>query len=83
MPRWPDEEQARMDPKVDLALPLGLLFLPHVELMLVIHKVDDGRPRVAIVDVVPETGRVDHGELDLERFLLQLGLDDLHLHRDK
>ena len=40
-------------------------------------EVDDGRPRVAVVDVVAEAGRVDDGELDLELLLLQLGLDDV------
>ena len=40
-------------------------------------KVDDGRPRVAVVDVVTEAGRVNDCELDLELLLLQFGFDDV------
>jgi hypothetical protein len=76
---WPDEEQACVDPEVNLALSLGLLLLPHVELMLVVDKVDDGRPRVAVVDIVTESRCVDHGEFNLKRLLFELCLDDLHL----
>lgn len=47
--------------------------------MLVVNEVDDGRPRVAVVNVVAETRAVDDGELRLELLLLQLGLDDLDL----
>jgi hypothetical protein len=47
--------------------------------MLVVNEVDDGRPRVAVIDIVTKTWRVDDGELDLELFLLELSLDDLDL----
>lgn len=40
-------------------------------------EVDDGHPRVAVVDVVSKAGRVNHGELDLELLLLELSLDDV------
>jgi len=73
----PDEVQASVDTKITLLAALGLLLLNHVRLMLVVNKVDDGRPRVAVVDVVTKTGRVDDCELDLELFLLKLSLDDL------
>ena len=66
-----------MDTKITLLAALGLLLLNHVRLMLVVNEVDDGRPRVAVVDVVAETGGIDYGELDLELFLLELSLDDL------
>jgi len=73
----PDEVQASVDTKITLLAALGLLLLNHVRLMLVVKEVDDGRPRVAVVDIVTETGRVDNGELDLELFLLELSLDNL------
>ena len=73
----PDEVQASVNTKVALLAALGLLLLNHVRLMLVVNKVDDGRPRVAVVDVVTKTGGVNHGELNLERLLLELSLDDL------
>ena len=79
MARRADEVQARMDPEVDFLPPLWLLLLAHVRLVLVVDEVDDGRPRVAVVDVVAEAGRVDDGELRLELLLLELGLDDLDL----
>ena len=77
--RRADEVQARMDTEVDLVLALRLLLLAHVRLVLVVDEVDDGGPRVAVVDVVAEAGRVDHGQLRLELLLLELGLDDVHL----
>ena len=77
--RRADEVQARMNAEVDLVLALRLLLLAHVRLVLVVDEVDDGRPRVAVVDVVAEAGRVDDGELRLELLLLELRLDDLDL----
>ena len=81
MARRADEVQARMDTEVDLVLALRLLLLAHVRLVLVVDEVDDGRPRVAVVDVVAEAGRVDHGQLRLELLLLELGLDDLDVRQ--
>ncbi len=37
-----NEVQACMDAQVDLVLPLGLLFLPHIRLVLVVDKINDG-----------------------------------------
>lgn len=72
----PDEIQASVDPKVALLAALGLLLLDHVGLMLVVNKVDNGGPRVTVIDVVSKAGRVNDGEFDLELLLLKLGLDD-------
>ncbi len=47
--------------------------------MLVVDKVHNRRPRVAVVDIVAKAGRVNDSELDLELLLLKLGLDDLNL----
>jgi len=47
--------------------------------MLVVNKVDNRGPRVAVVDIVAEAWRVNNGELDLEGLLLELGLDDVDL----
>ena len=77
MTRRPDEIQASVNTKITLLAALGLLLLDHVRLMLVVNEVDDGRPRVAVVDVVTKTRGVNHGELDLKLFLLELSLDDL------
>ena len=76
---WADEVQAGVNPEVNLLPPLGLLLLAHIRFMLVVDEVDNGRPRVAVVDVVTEAGSVDDGELRLELVLLELGLDDLNL----
>lgn len=46
-------------------------------------EVNDGHPRVAVVDVVSEAGGVDHGELDLELLLLELGFDDVCCSRGR
>lgn len=45
--------------------------------MLVVNELDNGSPRVTVVDVVTESRRVNDGELDFELFLLELGLDNL------
>lgn len=68
-----------MHPEVNLLLALGLLLLAHVRLMLIVNEVDDGCPRVAVVDIVTEPRGVDDGELRLELLLLELCLDDLNL----
>lgn len=77
----PDEVQARMHPQVALLAPLRLLLLDHVRLMLVVNEVDNGSPRVAVVDVVAKAGCVDNGELHFELLLLELSLDDLDLSK--
>lgn len=79
MARRADEVQASVNPKVSLLPSLGLLLLAHVCFMLVIDEVDNGGPRVAVVDVVAEAGGVDDGQFRLELLLLELGLDDLNL----
>jgi hypothetical protein len=76
-----DEEEACMDTEVALLSSLWLLFLPHVYLVLVIYEVNNGGPRVTIVDVVPEARGVNHGQLDLERLLLEFSFDDVDLCR--
>jgi hypothetical protein len=53
-----------MDAEVDLVAAAGLLFLQHVRLVLVVEELDDGLPRVAVVDVVAEAGRVNDGQPD-------------------
>ena len=68
-----------MDPEVGLLPTLGLLFLSHVGLVLVIDEIDDWGPRVTVVDIVSESGGVNDGELDFELLLLKLRLDDLDL----
>jgi hypothetical protein len=45
--------------EVDLVLAARLLLLEHIGLMLVVEELDDGHPRVAVVDVVAEAGGVD------------------------
>ena len=47
--------------------------------MLVVNEVDDGAPRITVVDIVTKTGGVDHGEFDLELLLLKFSLDDIDL----
>ena len=77
MTSGPDEVQASMNSQVTLLGPLRLLFLAHVRLMLVVNEVDNGQPRITVVDVVTESRCVNHGELNLELLLLKLGLDDI------
>jgi hypothetical protein len=53
-----------MDTEVDLVLAAGLLLLKHVRLVLVVEELDNGHPRIAVVNVVAESGCVDDGQSD-------------------
>ena len=68
-----------MDPKINLFVPLGLLFLTHIGFMLVVNEFDDREPRVTVVDVVTESRGVNDRELDLELTFLELSLDNFDL----
>lgn len=68
-----------MNAQVTLFFPLRLLFLSHIELVLVVNEVDDWCPGILVVYVVAEPRSVDHGELHLERLFFKLSLDDLYL----
>jgi hypothetical protein len=57
-----DEVQAGVYTEVDLLLALRLLLLQHVGLVLVVEELDNGLPRVAVVDVVAEAGGVNDGQ---------------------
>jgi hypothetical protein len=59
-----DEVKAGVDTEVDLVGTARLLLLEHVRLMLVIEELDDGLPRVAVVDVVAEARGINDGEAD-------------------
>ena len=74
-----NEVEAGMHTQVGLVATLRLLLLAHISLVLVVNKVDNRGPRVAVVDIVAEAWRVNNGELDLEGLLLELGLDDVDL----
>ena len=59
-----DEVQASVYAKVNLLLALGLLLLEHVRLVLVIEELDNGLPRIAVVDVVAEARCVNDSQTD-------------------
>ena len=56
-----DKVETGVDTEIDLVAAAGLLLLEHVRLVLVVEELDDGLPRVAVVDVVAKAGRVDDG----------------------
>ena len=56
-----DKVEASMHSEVRLVGPQRLLLLSHIRLMLVIDEVNDGGPRVAVVDIVTEAGSVNDG----------------------
>lgn len=57
-----DEVQAGMDTEINLVLTARLLLLEHVRLVLVVEELDDGLPRVAVVDIVTESRGVNDGQ---------------------
>jgi hypothetical protein len=81
VPGRANEIQARVHAQVGLLVTLRLLLLAHIRLVLVVNEVDDRRPRVAVVDIVSKTRRVDNSELDFELLLFELCLDDVHFRK--
>jgi len=67
-----DKVQAAVNAHVAQLLTHGLLILTHVRLVLVVNKVDNGHPAVAVVSVVSKSGCVNHRQLDSELLLFQL-----------
>jgi hypothetical protein len=59
-----NEVEAGMDTEVDLVRSAGLLLLQHIRLMLVIEELNNGLPRIAVVDVVTKSRGVDNGKAD-------------------
>lgn len=57
-----DEIQAGMDTEINLVLTAGLLLLKHVRLVLVVEELDNGLPRIAVVDIVTEAGSINDGQ---------------------
>lgn len=57
-----DEVQAGMDTEINLVLTAGLLLLKHVRLVLVVEELDDGLPRIAVVDIVTEAGGINDSQ---------------------
>lgn len=57
-----DEVQAGMDTEINLVLAAGLLLLKHVRLVLVVEELDDGLPRIAVVDIVTEAGGINDSQ---------------------
>ena len=68
-----DEVQACVYTEIDLVISAGLLLLEHVRLMLVVQELDNGHPRVSVVDIVAETRGVDDGQPDCEHLRLGAG----------
>lgn len=62
MASWADEVQASVDTEVDFVVAARLLLLEHVGLVLVVEELDDGHPRVAVVDIVAKARGVDDGQ---------------------
>ena len=72
------EVEASMDTQIRLFVPLGLLLLTHVRFVLIVNKLDNWEPRVAVVNVVSEARGVDDRELDLELAFFELSFDDFY-----
>ena len=59
-----DEIQARVNTEINFVDTAGLLLLQHIGLMLIIQELDDGHPRIAVVDIVSETWGINNSEAD-------------------
>lgn len=59
-----NEVQASVHTHINLVRSAGLLLLEHVGLMLVVQELDDGLPRITVVDIVAEAGGINDGQTD-------------------
>lgn len=59
-----DEIQARVHTEINLVISAWLLLLQHVGLMLIVEELDDGHPRIFVVDIITEARGIDDGEAD-------------------
>lgn len=59
-----DEVQAGVDSQVNLVLAARLLLLKHVGFVLVVEELDNGHPRVTVVDIVAESRSINDGQAD-------------------
>ena len=57
-----DEVEAGVDTHIDLVRTTGLLLLEHVRFMLVVEELDNGLPRIAVVDIVSEARGINDGQ---------------------
>lgn len=62
MTSGPDEVQAGVDTEIDLVDTTGLLLLKHVGFVLVVKELDNGHPRVSVVDIIAEAGGINDGQ---------------------
>jgi hypothetical protein len=70
-----------MNTQIRLFVPLRQLLLTHVYFMLVVNKLDNWEPRVAVVNIVSEARGGDDGELDLELAFFKLSLGGFHFRK--
>jgi hypothetical protein len=66
-----NEVQAGMHTEVDLVLAARLLLLKHVRLVLVVEKLDNRHPGVAVVDIVAKSGGVNNRQPNYENTLVR------------
>jgi hypothetical protein len=63
---WSDKVQAGVDTEVNLIGTAWLLLLEHIGLVLVIQELNDGHPRVAVVDIVSKAWGINNGQTNWE-----------------
>ncbi len=54
-----DEVQTGMNSEINFINATRLLLLKHVRLMLVVQKLDNWHPRIAVVHIIPKSRRVN------------------------
>jgi hypothetical protein len=72
-----NEVQASMYSHIKLVTSVRLLFLSHKALVLIIDKVDNGSPRVFIVDIVAKARCINNIKFHSELLLLKFSFDDI------
>lgn len=72
-----DEEHTGVDAVVDDVHAVDLVLSIEVSVEALLNVVDDGTPRLIVVDKVAETGSVNHSKAKTDTGLLDVGADGL------
>lgn len=75
-----NEVQACMHALVMQLFPLWLLLLSHIRLVLIVNKVHEWCPTVAVVYIVTKPWRVDNRQVHAELLFLKLSTDHVNFH---
>lgn len=70
-----DEVETGVNTHINLVGTTGLLLLQHIGLMLIVEELDNGLPRIAVVDIVSKARGINNSQADCSVSDSNLGPD--------